>query len=124
MMTYVQELRKRWMKNPGFRAEYDAQKPTFELMMAMVEARVNAGLTQQEVAQCIGTSQSAIARLEGWSTNPSINTLLKYAEATGTRLKISFEPIEVEADEPEAAAIQPEQSKIQQPETELAAALD
>ena len=123
-MTYVQELRKRWVKNPGFRAEYDAQKPTFELMMAMVEARVNAGLTQQEVAQRIGTSQSAIARLEGWSTNPSINTLLKYAEATGTRLKISFEPIEVKADEPEASAIQPEKSETRQPETELAAALD
>ena len=112
------------MKDPEYRAEYEASQPAFDLMMALVEARVNAGLTQQEIAQRIGTSQSAIARLEGWSTNPSINTLLKYAEATGTRLKISFEPIELEVDEPEAAAIQPEKSEIRQPETELAVALD
>ncbi len=92
-MTYVSELRERWMKNPGFRAEYEAVKPTFELMMTLAEVRSSAGLTQQELAERMGTTQSAIARLEGWSSNPSTSTLRRFAEATGTRLKISFEPI-------------------------------
>lgn len=92
-MTYVSELRKKWMKDPEFRAEYEAQRPVFELMMALAEARLNARLTQEQLANRMETTQSAVARLEGWTTNPSVNTLRRFAEATGTRLKISFEPI-------------------------------
>ena len=123
-MTKLSDLHKEWMKDPEYRAECEASQPAFDLMRALLRARLSSGLTQTEVAERIGTTQSAIARLEGWSSNPSVNTLRKYAEATGTRLKISFEPIEVEAAESESAAIQPEKSEIRQPETELAAALD
>ena len=123
-MTKLSDLHKEWMKDPEYRAEYEASQPAFDLMMALIRARSESGLAQQEVAERMGTTQSAIARLEGWTANPSVNTLRKYAEATGTRLRICFEPIEIEADEPEPSEIQPEQSKIQQPEIELAAALD
>ena len=123
-MTKLSDLHKEWMKDPEYRAEYEASQPAFDLMKALILARSEAGLAQQEVAERMGTTQSAIARLEGWTANPSVNTLRKYAEATGTRLRIRFEPIEIEADKPEPSEIRPEQSKIQQPETELAAALD
>ena len=93
-MTKLSDLHKEWMKDPEYRAEYEASQPAFDLMRALLRARLSSRLTQTEVAERIGTTQSAIARLEGWSSNPSVNTLLKYAKATGTRLRISFEPIE------------------------------
>ena len=96
-MTRLRDLHKRWMKDPEYRAEYYALRPTFELTMMLIETRVNAGLTQEQLAKRMGTTQSAVARLEGWSSNPSVNTLRKYADATGTRLRISFEPIEADA---------------------------
>jgi transcriptional regulator with XRE-family HTH domain len=51
---------------------------------------MEAGLTQTEVAERIGTTQSAIARLEGGGVSPSLATLRRYAEATGTRLQVSL----------------------------------
>ena len=96
-MTKLSDLHKEWMKDPEYRAEYEASQPAFDLMKALIRARSEAGLAQQEVAERMGTTQSAIARLEGWTANPSVNTLRKYAEATGTRLRIWFEPIESDA---------------------------
>ncbi len=90
------EVFEEWMKDPEYRAEYEASQPAFDLMRALLRARVSSGLTQTEVAERMGTTQSAIARLEGWSANPSVSTLRKYAEATGTRLSIGFEEIEAE----------------------------
>ena len=96
-MTKLSDLHKEWMKDPEYRAEYEATEPAFELMRALIGARANSGLTQQEISERMGTTQSAVARLEGWSSNPSVNTLRKYAEATGTRLRIGFEPIGADA---------------------------
>ena len=96
-MTKLSDLHKEWMKDPEYRSEYEATQPAFDLMRALIGARANSGLTQQEISERMGTTQSAVARLEGWSSNPSVNTLRKYAKATGTRLRISFEPIEADA---------------------------
>ena len=61
------------------------------LARAVIEARVTAGLTQEQLAQRMDTTQSVIARLESGRTRPSTQTLERLAVATGTRLKISFE---------------------------------
>jgi transcriptional regulator with XRE-family HTH domain len=53
-----------------------------------VKARVRARLSQAELAARMGTSQSAIARLESGQTLPSTKTLLRYAEATGSRFHV------------------------------------
>lgn len=95
-MTKLSDLHQEWMKDPEYRAEYEASQPAFDLMRALMRARVDSGLTQAQIAERMGTTQSAIARLEGWSANPSVRTLRRYAEATGTRLRIGFEPIEAE----------------------------
>ena len=92
-MTYLKELRERWMKNSKFRAEYEALGPEFDLIRALISARIQSGLTQTQIAERMGTTQSAVARLEGGRSNPSMKTLAKYAKATGTRLRISFEPV-------------------------------
>jgi ribosome-binding protein aMBF1 (putative translation factor) len=89
--TTVDEIHKKWMENPKYRREYEAQQDEFSLAAALIEARARAGLTQEQVAQCMNTTQAVVARLEGGGSRPSTRTLEKYARATGTRLKISFE---------------------------------
>lgn len=80
------------MDSPEFRSEYEKADAEFAVIEALVRARVDAGLTQTELAQRIGTTQSAIARLEGGGVSPSLSTLRRYAEATGTKLKVSLVP--------------------------------
>lgn len=88
----VEEVATAWFKDPEFRAVYNALEEEFALASALIEARGRAGLTQAEVAQRIGTTQAAIARLESGRVKPSTRTLERFAQATGTRLRIRFEP--------------------------------
>lgn len=89
-MTKIAELKKRLMKNPEFRAEYEKADAEFALIEALVRARTKAKLSQAQLAEKIGTTQSAIARLEGGGVSPSVATLRRYAEATGARLNIEL----------------------------------
>lgn len=89
----VEEAFARWEKNPEFRKAYDALEEEFGLIREVLKARAASGLTQQEIADRMQTTQAAIARLEGGGTLPSTRTLKRFAKATGHRLKISFEPI-------------------------------
>jgi ribosome-binding protein aMBF1 (putative translation factor) len=91
-MTKLTDLHKKWMKDPEYRREYEALEEEFALASAIIEARSRAGLTQEELAARMETSQSAIARLESGRMLPSGRTLKRFARATGTRLRISFEP--------------------------------
>ena len=87
-MTTIATLKKKWMKDPAFREAYDALAPEFQIARALIKARTDAGLTQEEVAKRMGTTQSVVARLESGRTMPSIKTLYRYAEATGTKPEI------------------------------------
>jgi len=91
-MTKLADLKKRLMANPEFEREYAAADAEFAVIEALVRARTAADLSQAELARRIGTTQSAIARLEGGGVSPSLSTLRKYAEATGTRLEINLVP--------------------------------
>lgn len=79
------------MENPEFREEYARVDDEFKLIEALVSARTAAKLTQAELARRLGTTQSAVARLEGGRVSPSLATLRRYAEATGTRLTVGLE---------------------------------
>ncbi len=93
--TTVDDLHERWMKSAGYRHEYEALEEEFSLTAALIDARTRAGMTQEQVADRMKTTQAVVARLEGGGSKPSTRTLEKYARATGSRLKISFEPEEV-----------------------------
>lgn len=93
-MREFKELHNEWMQNPEYRREYEALDEEFGMIRALIDARLSAGLTQEQLAERMETSQSTIARLEGGRTVPSGRTLSRYAKATGTRLRISFEPID------------------------------
>jgi transcriptional regulator with XRE-family HTH domain len=93
-MARVTHLHKKWMKDPKYRKAYEGLEEEFALASAVIEARTRASLTQQELARKMGTTQPVVARLESGRTRPSMRTLERLAEATGSRLLISFEPRE------------------------------
>lgn len=81
-----------WRKDPEYVRAYEALEEEFALASAIIGARAHADLTQEELAERMGTSQSAIARLESGRSRPSTTTLAKLAAATGTKLRVSFVP--------------------------------
>lgn len=88
----VSEAFARWRENPEYVAAYDALEEEFALASALIRARGDAEMTQEQVAAAIGTTQAAVARLESGRTMPSTRSLKRFAEATGTKLRISFVP--------------------------------
>jgi transcriptional regulator with XRE-family HTH domain len=88
----LKKVAKRWMKEPGFKEGYDALEDEFALASQLIEARSRAGLTQAEVAERMGTSQSAVACLESGGPKPSLSTLKRFAKATGARVRITVKP--------------------------------
>lgn len=91
-MSTVSELHKKWSKNPKYARAFAEMAPEYSVARAVIEARVLAGLTQEQLAERMETSQSAIARLESGRGRPSTDTLARLAIATGTELTISFTP--------------------------------
>ncbi len=91
-MARITELHKKWMKEPTYRKAYEALEEEFVLASAVMDVRNRAGLTQQQLARKMGTTQPVVARLESGRSRPSMRTLEKLADATGSRLLISFAP--------------------------------
>jgi ribosome-binding protein aMBF1 (putative translation factor) len=91
-MISVEESFAAWRKDPEYEKAYDALEDEFSLAAAIIEARARAGLTQEQLAARMHTTQAVIARLESGRVKPSTRTLERFAAATGMRLRISFEP--------------------------------
>jgi transcriptional regulator with XRE-family HTH domain len=89
MLTH-KELKARALERADVKAEYDQLDEEFAFLDEFLKARAAAGVTQAEVAERIGTTQSAIARLESGrgKHSPSLATLQKYAHALGYRLEL------------------------------------
>jgi ribosome-binding protein aMBF1 (putative translation factor) len=88
----VSEAFEEWRKDPEYVTAYDALEEEFALASALIDARAKANMTQEQVAERMNTSQSYIAKLEGSRVSPTLKALKRYAEATGSTLKISFVP--------------------------------
>jgi ribosome-binding protein aMBF1 (putative translation factor) len=81
---------KQWKKDPSYVAAYDELESEFALASAMIKARADADMTQEQVAKAMGTTQAVVARLESGKVLPSTRTLERFAKATRTHLRISF----------------------------------
>jgi ribosome-binding protein aMBF1 (putative translation factor) len=81
-----------WKKDPKFLAEYASLEEEFALASSLIKARSEADMTQEQVAQAMGTTQAVVARLESGKVLPSTRTLKRFAKATRSRLRITFEP--------------------------------
>lgn len=88
MTIPFERFKARLLANPKVKAEYDALAPELEISAELVKARQRAGLSQAELAARMGTSQSTIARLESGQTLPSTKTILRFAEATGSKVHV------------------------------------
>lgn len=93
-MIPLSKIRDRLLTDPEVKAEYDRLGPVYELVGAMIEARHEAGLTQAQVAERMGTKQSVVARLENAHHMPSLDLVTRYAAAIGRRVDIHLVPAE------------------------------
>ena len=88
MTIPLKEFMAKSLADPEVKREFDALEQEFAIASELIRARARAGLSQTELAERMGTSQSAIARLESGQTLPSTKTLLRFAEATGSKVEL------------------------------------
>jgi len=91
-MTH-EEMVAKMLEDPAVRAEYERiEREEMPMLDMILAARREAGLSQAQVAERMGTKASAVARLEAalvsGKHSPSLNTLQKYAKALGKRLEV------------------------------------
>ena len=89
-----EQFKDKALLNPEVKAEYDALSTAFEMKRQMIALRKNAGVTQQQMADLLGTKKSNISRLESINTtnSPRLATVEDYARALGYAVKVEFEP--------------------------------
>ncbi|MBO4704268.1 MAG: helix-turn-helix transcriptional regulator [Spirochaetaceae bacterium] len=89
-MTKFNDFLAEELKDPEFKAEYDALEPEFAIIQAMIDARKETGLTQKELSEKTGINQADISKLERGNANPSLRTLKRLAAGMGRILKVEF----------------------------------
>lgn len=80
----------RQLQDPEFAAEYEQLRPEYEAIRAVIAARIENNITQEELAQRTGIRQSNISRIENGAVSPTIETLARLASGLGKTLKIEF----------------------------------
>jgi ribosome-binding protein aMBF1 (putative translation factor) len=80
------------LSHPEFRTVWEETGPEYQVARQLVSLRLKNGLTQKDLARCLGTTQSVIARIERGNQNLSIRTLTKLARALGADLRIEIRP--------------------------------
>ena len=80
------------LKDEAFRKEYDNLQPEFDVIRAIVDARLSQNLTQNQLAVRSGINQADISKLENGTRNPSVNLLKRLADGMDMVLKIEFVP--------------------------------
>ena len=90
----LETFKKKALKKPGVRENYEELAPAYELRRKLVALRRDAGLTQEQIAEKLHTKKSNISRLESVTSkiSPKLSTIADYAEAVGYDVKIDFVP--------------------------------
>jgi len=90
--TTLKQFKEKAFQNTGVEEEYDLLKPEYAVKKKLIAMRKEAGLTQEKLAEMMGTKKSNISRLESFKSNisPRLETLINYAKATGHELKVDF----------------------------------
>lgn len=81
-------IAKRKVGSPGFVEGFDEGYENFRIGVMLKQARLEAGLTQDEIANAIGTRKTAISRLENHVQDVKLSTVKKYAKALGKHVEI------------------------------------
>ena len=81
---------KRVKKDPAFWKDYDKRFETFKLGVLLKQARIEAGMTQEQIAQQLHTTKSVISRMENHATDIRLSTLEKFAKAVGRHIHVAL----------------------------------
>ena len=114
-MKSLKDVKRELLVDPAVRAEYEGLAAEFEMARELIAARARAGMTQSDVAQSMGTTQSVVARLESGARMPSLRTVQRYAAAVGGRAVVRIEeaPIPAVTRRRAAKSAWPQESKRQ-----------
>lgn len=85
-------IARRDARDPGYAARFERESAAFRAGLRLQLAREDAGMTQQQVAERMGTRKSAISRMENHAGDMRLSTLQRYAEAVGCRLVLELRP--------------------------------
>lgn len=85
-----EEVKRKLFQSSQVKKEYDDLKVLYDIKKEIIQLRISQGLSQKELAEIVGTQQSAISRLESGEYNPSIEFLSRIAHALGKELQINF----------------------------------
>lgn len=86
----MESLKEKLLQDEEFKEEYEKLRPRYELISLIIKTRLEQNLTQEELAKRIGTKKSNISRLESGNYNPSLDFIIKVADAFGKRVKLDF----------------------------------
>ena len=92
-MSSYKDYKKRALQNLEVKAEYDALQPEYDIIQAMIDARVQQNMTQKDLSAKTGITQADISRIENGTRNPSLSMVKKLAQGLGMQLKLEFVPM-------------------------------
>ncbi len=81
-------IEKRKKTSPEFATDFEAGYSNFRIGAILKQARIEAGMTQEEIAQQLNTKKSAISRIENHSEDIKLSTLKRFANAVGKQIKL------------------------------------
>ncbi len=87
---YLEDYLKEQLKDPKFKKEWDKTEVAFQTGSAMIKARIEARLSQRQLAYKAKTTQAVVSRIENMTVSPTIGMLQKMAQAMGKKLEIKF----------------------------------
>ena len=90
MSDFQKYKNKRMKQDPDFWSGYDERLETFKLGILLKQARIEAGLTQEQIAKRLKTTKSVISRMENHATDIRLSTLEKFAEAVGRKIHVAL----------------------------------
>jgi DNA-binding XRE family transcriptional regulator len=86
----LSKLIKKWQKDSKYMEAYNQLEQEYSIIDSMIKARIDAGISQRDLAKKMGTSETTISRLFSGTSLPSWKTILKFAQALGKRPIIVF----------------------------------
>lgn len=89
-MSSYKDYKKRALQNSKVKAEYDALQPEYDIIQAMIDARVQQNMTQKDLSAKTGITQADISWIENGTRNPSLSMVKKLAQGLGMQLKLEF----------------------------------
>jgi len=90
MSDFQKYKKKRTKQDPEFWAGYDERLETFKLGLMLKQARLESGLTQEQIAKSLKTTKSVVSRMENHATDIRLSTLEKFAKAVGRKINVSI----------------------------------